>query len=44
MAGGDSGLQRIRAARAVDRGRLAQRGKPAADEKLVPAAAVLVEQ
>ena len=44
MAGGDGGLQRVRAVRAAERLGAVERGQAAADEQLVPARAVLVEQ
>ena len=44
VAGGDRGLQRVRARRAAEPLGALERGQPAADQQLVPARAVLVEQ
>ena len=44
VAGGDGGLQRVGARRAAQRLGARQRGQAAADQELVPAPAVLVEQ
>ena len=44
VAGGDRGLQRVGARRAAQRLGALQRRQPAADEELVPPAAVLVQQ
>ena len=44
VAGGDRGLQRVRPERAAELLGARERGEAAADEQLVPARAVLVEQ
>ena len=44
VAGGDRGLQRVGAAGAAERLGALERGEAAADEQLIPARAVLIEQ
>ena len=44
VARGDRGLQRVRAARAAQRLGALERGQAAADQQLVPARAILIEQ
>ncbi len=44
MAGGDGGLERVRATAAAEPSGTLERGKTTADEDLVPECAVLVEE